>query len=671
MTQTGSAATDAAPSLGLRRDSTNVAGQSTKRIAFLSFDWDFEIITEYYYGLEEAARATEGVQVFIFSAFGHHHENFEPDPGSHKVFELCNLEKYDAFLIQGNRTWPPDRRQAYVDTAVRLGKPVISINYDLEGAHTVGTDNYAAMRGLIERVLDDSGRTRPAFVNGLATSVEAQARARAFRDVCEERELAGARFYQANWQTEEGRATAERMLAEPDDLPDIIFCCNDDLAFGVQETLTARGVAIPQDVMVTGFDNREISQHIIPRITTVDRDYRTIAKTAFDALIALMDGEEVPHEVFSPCRYILAPSCGYAVDAVFAPDEHYSLDNSLKHFYEVASNFQSAISNGGSLAGILDVCERFAPHVECPNVYLSINDHFLHPNNEHSIDTYSTVSHLMAYAGTAINKSSDERHVYASYLTETLLPATVPSDAPVYAVYPLRQGAICIGLLVTEGISPIASHGFLAFCLTLLSVSLEAARKTDMLKAANSRLDDLYVHDELTGLFNRFGLDRFGRLAYQHLLRDFEEAYFIFVDVDDMKEINDACGHEMGDCALRDTADIIRRAAFGENAFSMRYGGDEFLIICRRDLTLRLEAGLQMMAAREHQPYRLELSIGAHHVSVADAYSLDEAISRADAMMYIQKKEHKRHKGAASGNAGEGAVAGDPSAPVAHAPEGA
>ena len=613
-----------------------------KRIAFLSFDWDYEIITRYYLGMQAYLQDRDDLQLVIFSAFGHYYAKHDPEAGSFEVFTLCDLGEYDGFLIQGNRTWPPSLRQEYVDKIRAQGKPVISINYELEGASYVGTDNYEAMRGLVRQVIEDRHLTRTLFVNGLATSSEAQDRARAYRDVCTELGVPDARFVQANWQIEEGEATARQLLQHIDDLPEVVFCCNDDLAVGLQEALQAAGVKVPDDVMVTGFDNREISLRTSPRITTIDRDYFTIGQTAIRTLEQVMAGEELPQRVFSPVRYILAGSCGYptAYETDIISDI-YTLDNSLKQFYEVLKQFQSQVLSADSLETILSDCEQFAAFINCPNVYLCVNDKYLRLDADRSALSYGPVSHLMAKRGSTITRPCDMKHIYTTFLSNRLLPPEVPMDKPVYTVLPLRHNETCIGALVTEGVSPIMQHGFLTFFLTLLSVSIESVQKKKQLQAANSRLDNLYVHDELTGLFNRFGLDRFGGIAYEHLLRDFKVAYFIFVDIDNMKLINDVCGHDMGDCAIRDTADIIRRAMRGENAFAMRYGGDEFLLICRRDLIPKLQGELALLKSSSQYPYDLSLSMGSYMVEADDHYAMMDAIKLADARMYEIKRARK------------------------------
>lgn len=613
-----------------------------RRVAFLSFDWDYEVVSEYYRGMQAYLADRSDVQLVIFSAFGHYYASYEPDAGSYEVFTLCNMEEYDGIILQGNRTWPPPMREQVAKRASVLGKPVVSINYELESAHYVGTNNYDAMYGLVHKVLTDRGCNKVAFVNGLATSVEAQARARAYVDACASLGVADARFYQANWQIEEGVATALRLLERADDLPEVVFCCNDDLAVGLQETLQEHGVRVPEDIMVTGFDNREISLRTMPRITTVDRDYFTLGQTALDTAIRLIDGEELPRKVWSAVRYIVSESCRYVVEQRESiVGELYTLDNSLKRFYEVVSRFQFSVLTSETIGEIMDVCEEYYLQMRCDNVYLCLNDRYLTYDADCDTATYGPVSHLMAMGGERPLGPCDSSHTYRTYLTEELLPRELGMDKPLYVVYPLRHGPQCIGMMVTEGLSPVMQHGFLTFFITMLSGSISSVRKNELLQAANMRLDHLYVHDELTGLFNRFGLDRIGNVTYELLLREYGEAQLIFVDVDNMKTINDMYGHEMGDQALRDSADIIRRATRNQNAFAMRYGGDEFLLICRNNLIPRIERELQLLHGSRSFPYILNLSMGSFCVHAQDDVTLASAIEQADARMYANKKARK------------------------------
>ena len=115
----------------------------------------------------------------------------------------------------------------------------------------------------------------------------------------------------------------------------------------------------------------------------------------------------------------------------------------------------------------------------------------------------------------------------------------------------------------------------------------------------------------------------------------------MFADIDDMKSINDTYGHESGDLALQFTADKLRQL-FQSEAFIMRYGGDEFLVIssiplCDTDF-INLQYAIE---SSEKKNFKLSFSIGEVSIHRNQQLSLEEAISLADAKMYEIKKEKK------------------------------
>lgn len=448
-----------------------------KRIAFLSFDWNYEVMAAYYEGMAAYLEHVDDVQVEIFNAYGQH-ASFEPEEGSVDVFALCDVQEYDGFIVQGNRSWPPEQRQRFVDRVVELGKPVVSVNYDLDRAYCVGTDNYEAEFGLISKVLADWDCVRPAFVNGLISSWEAKDRSQAFWEACSERSIASPRFYQASWERESGVEAALKMLAAPDELPDVVFCCNDDLAVGVQETLQEHGIRVPDDVMVTGFDNRSIGMQARPRITTVDRDYPTIGQTALQTAIALVEGRTCPQRIESPARYVLSESCRYrsaTSSSTSYAEKLHAMDYALKQFFEVFRTFQPEALNADSLEALSSVCEKHFSVIGCHNAYLMVSEDYLDRSAGAADVPYGQVSLLMAHDGDSVQTECDERHVYARFTAQDILPRQIPMDKSLYVVYPLRHGSTSIGTVVTEGVSPLMRNGSLMIVLTLLSSAIESA----------------------------------------------------------------------------------------------------------------------------------------------------------------------------------------------------
>ncbi len=91
------------------------------------------------------------------------------------------------------------------------------------------------------------------------------------------------------FQRTDGAAAMERLLDRPDP-PDAVFCYNDPLALGALHTLARRGLRVPDDVAVAGFDDIEDGRFSTPTLTTVAPDKRQIATHALDLLLRRLDG---------------------------------------------------------------------------------------------------------------------------------------------------------------------------------------------------------------------------------------------------------------------------------------------------------------------------------------------------------------------------------------------
>lgn len=617
-----------------------------RRVAFLSFSWDHEIVSDYYAGVEKYLSECQDTAVVLFNAYGEH-EGLVAGAWALDLFSFCDLESYDGFIVQGNRTWPPEERQRLVNRIRALDKPVVSINYDLEGAHYVGTDNYQAEYGLVELILKDKGCTRPAFANGLASSAEARERLRGFRDACAACGVEPFAVYEAGWNPEDGVACALRILEDRENLPDVLFCCNDDAGVTLQKTLIDHGVGVPEELLLAAFDNRDIVLKATPRVTSVDRNSELVGYTAAKTIAGLIDGAELPARTICPSRYILAESSGYDLDLHYIEDRAYALlavEEELRAFLKLLDRMQPALLRVQSLPQVMAECERFLPEMHDSDVEILLNDAYLENEELDRHVSYGDTLSLFARVGGRATGACDTAHVYTRIPTSEVIPPSVVNDASIYLVLPFRHEASCIGVMLTKGIPVLYRSGLLPAVLRLVSGFVDGAHRRDVLERANLRLDQLYVRDQLTGLYNRFGLRRFGTLAYERLLRQHGEARLIFADIDDMKHINDHYGHDAGDLSIRDAAQVVMRAIEGEDAIAVRYGGDEFLIVCERDLVERLERELAMLKREQERPYDLSLSFGEVSVAADEGLSFEDAVERADARMYEVKRLRKMNR---------------------------
>ena len=174
----------------------------------------------------------------------------------------------------------------------------------------------------------------------------------------------------------------------------------------------------------------------------------------------------------------------------------------------------------------------------------------------------------------------------------------------------------------------------------LYAIAVDRKRKEDDLR-------EMSLTDELTGLHNRRG---FFTLADQQLKitnRSKKEMLLLYADLDGLKLINDTFGHDEGDRALAETAQILRDT-FRESDIIARMGGDEFVVLVveagdmRADtLALRIREKFEERNARPGQRFVLSISFGIVLYDPEKPCSAQDLVNSADKLMYVDKMSKK------------------------------
>ena len=173
-----------------------------------------------------------------------------------------------------------------------------------------------------------------------------------------------------------------------------------------------------------------------------------------------------------------------------------------------------------------------------------------------------------------------------------------------------------------------------------VSYAIARHRKTGQLHA-------LSLRDELTGLYNRRAFMTLGEQQLKIARRENRGVTIAFVDLDDLKSINDRWGHRFGDFALKDSAKILKNT-FRESDIIARIGGDEFAILWVAPtasspavLRTRLEAGIESHRLSATDLYQLSMSIGVSHYESGFTESLSDMLSESDGRMYADKRTRR------------------------------
>ena len=245
-----------------------------------------------------------------------------------------------------------------------------------------------------------------------------------------------------------------------------------------------------------------------------------------------------------------------------------------------------------------------------------------------------------------------------AFLTEAtpdmiVLDLGLPDGGGVEAIHKVQRAAANVPLVVLTGLDDEAAaiqalhagaQDYLIKGQMSTSLLVRALRYAFERHGMQMALRKESTIDELTGLANRRG---FLMLAEQHamLARRTNESFVVaFIDMDRLKPINDTLGHQAGDAAIAEIADVLR-TCFRDSDILGRLGGDEFALLMpataeNREEVIRhrLQQELDKRNAQPDRRYSLCVSVGIITSDPHQSLSVEEILAQADTLMYEEKQ---------------------------------
>ncbi|NCT83679.1 MAG: LacI family transcriptional regulator [Comamonadaceae bacterium] len=200
--------------------------------------------------------------------------------------------------------------------------PVVLINYWRNETRlpTVRGDNYEGSRAAVEHLIG-LGHSRIAFITGSSYTGQSQERQRGYQDALKQAGIRPVKslVVQGDFTQSGGFEAAQQLLAQPK-RPTAIFAANDAMAMGAMDALKERGLQIPGDVSVVGFDDSPASNHVYPRLTTVRQPLSDIGEQAVRLILQRIRGQAPAQEaddapIELPSTLVIRDSCGPAPEA--------------------------------------------------------------------------------------------------------------------------------------------------------------------------------------------------------------------------------------------------------------------------------------------------------------------------------------------------------------------
>jgi DNA-binding LacI/PurR family transcriptional regulator/anti-anti-sigma regulatory factor len=239
------------------------------------------------------------------------------------LYDLVSAEHLDGLLCWTSSVGRYLDHAEMVDFLRHYCLPVVGLASPLEGIPTVVIDGYRGMREAIVHLIEVHGCRRLAFIGGLESHPYAQERYSAYTDALKEYGIpldSALVSPVGGWAHSTGVEAIAWLMDQqglrPGDGFDAVVAASDTPALGALEALQERGVQVPGDVALVGFNDSWAGRVATPPLTSVAAPLYEQGRQGVEALLKLLEGEEVADLVSLPAPLMIRQSCGCQSSAV-------------------------------------------------------------------------------------------------------------------------------------------------------------------------------------------------------------------------------------------------------------------------------------------------------------------------------------------------------------------
>lgn len=625
---------------------------------FLSGD-DSQLQGEFLVGIKQGAVKENCNIVNFHSLINKAVFNSEVVPASSVIrgesspYTGFDYSQLDAVIIMGDTFIASEIKNQIVSDALSAGIPVIDVDDEDERCHCVRYDDAIGMELMIRHVVEEHGCRSVNFISGFKGNRQSEERIKAYRKVLaennipvEEERIGYGEFYIKSVEV-------MKTMLESTGLPEAVICANDTMAVMVISYLTSLGYEIPKDCIVTGFDGTIDGQAYIPALTSVKRAIKESGEKAVELAIRLSEGEEVEKVTWLEPVMIKGQSCGCEEIAEHPIDKIYQLMeervNRRNLFNAELIQMTREFSHCSDVWGILDKAFNHAWFYNVPSMSFFIDDKVSGTGKEEKSANgdgklpYSEKLGMVKWLSTGEKKAMLK--VSAKSFVKNHMSA---ANAPVFmGVIPMYYDERIIGFLSIDQTCCVSELQLLSTWMVSICSTIGSLCLKNELEYLIYKLNDMSVKDSLTGLYNRFGLNREAKRMLERAINENSKVFAIGIDLDELKKINDKHGHQSGDNAILQVANAMRYAARADEILS-RIGGDEYFVlgICNDDekpdeYVNKLEEYLSNYNAEKNVAYSVNCSCGKY-IANPESEDVERIMRQADILMYEAKSIKKQ-----------------------------
>ncbi|MBN1648691.1 MAG: SpoIIE family protein phosphatase [Spirochaetales bacterium] len=289
-----------------------------KKIGLLIDRFYYRLPIDIFHGVQKAA-AQYGYEIVVFSGCIIN----SADPGrrqSNILYEFAFNSRLDGLIIASNLIATEinsDELKGFCRQYT--GIPVISLGLAVEGVPGIVIDNFGGMYSIINHIIREHDRRKVVFIGGPEKNRDARERLQAYRKALEDNEVTVDKSFivRGNFMENVAAGSLRDFITENDLEPgrdfDAVIGVNDFSARGAILELQRKGVIIPGQVAVAGFDDVSGMKNLKPPLSTVKVDFSEMGAKAVHVLAGYFSGNALADTYTIPTQTVIRGSCGCMV----------------------------------------------------------------------------------------------------------------------------------------------------------------------------------------------------------------------------------------------------------------------------------------------------------------------------------------------------------------------
>ncbi len=615
-------------------------------------------------------------KVFLKQALGEH-SNAYYDYQFNTIYDYSKISGLQGLLINYGTVGTYLNENHAASFALRYNDlPCVFLTekVDVPNCYSIISDNYQGLYSAVEHLITEHGCKKILFVKGPVGNTDANERLQGYLDAMKDHGLAVEphMLVQGDYSEFIDENVEELLNHNPD--ADAIAFANDEMAYSGCRVCSRRGLKVGKDILITGYDNSELSKRADTTFTTVYQDGRAMGELAVRNMMSILRGEQVPFCRY-PTKLVIRESCGCKRQKKEQIQNEEDMSEEIERLrYEITEKQQQFIEFQRKswllpmmlreLNECADDARGFCLRIMDAMKVMGVDSSYLFLLDqpiayyEGSEWTCPDQLRMAAYCrnGETYAYSLEERPLVTK--EQGIAQMTDDGHPHQYMVYLLFSSERQYGLLICE--VPVKDISF--FYVVSLQIGLalhnyelnkiEALHRQQLfqdmerIREENRELDMKSAYDQLTGLLNLRGLTERTRKICEDGRR--RRAYLLYGDLDHLKEINDTWGHAEGNFAIKTCADILKSCIRGSDMIA-RIGGDEFSCLAFSDrdsfdeiLKNRIAQSCRKFNEHSRKPYYVELSVGVQSFELGSYEDFQMANISADQRLYEAKKNRRK-----------------------------